>query len=162
MLAALLYPAAYVMVYEATWMSWSVGGRFADVALMLAQPSPVGLLSVLVASDDARQDVLMSDGWAPDAFPGFELTPGLVAASLFVLLMMWCSFALVLRRLRDTRAGLWAFPFCLPAVWSWLVFVASGNPFFSIMCGATMLMVSIAPLSASRHPKLESDCCRKS
>ncbi len=41
-------------------------------------------------------------------------TPALLLSSLPVLLLSWCSCALVLRCLRDTRAGLWALPLCLP------------------------------------------------
>ncbi len=41
----------------------------------------------------------------------------MVLALVLLLLALWCSFALILRRLRDTRPGLWALPLCLPGLW---------------------------------------------
>ncbi len=50
---------------------------------------------------------------------GWEMQPGLTATLclLAASLLAWCSFALVLRRLRDTRPGLWPLPLCLAALW---------------------------------------------
>ncbi len=50
---------------------------------------------------------------------GWEWPFGILVALTYplALLLAWCSFALVLRRLRDTRFGLRALPLCLAAFW---------------------------------------------
>ncbi len=50
---------------------------------------------------------------------GLVLWPGIPALLCYIvaLLAAWSSLALMLRRLRDTRAGLRALPLCLPLIW---------------------------------------------
>ncbi len=81
---------------------------------------------------------------------GFELYPGIPALLCFVvaLLAAWSSLALMLKRLRDTRAGLRALPLCLTLCWG-LPLACSDKIFgTSVAEGVTIAAFGI-PLLAS-------------
>ncbi len=82
---------------------------------LLGQGNPFLLGVTLAATDQAQLLHRMAEA-ANNSPTGWEPGPGLafIGLLLLALLVGWSSFALLLRRLRDTRVGLWALPFCLP------------------------------------------------
>ncbi len=81
---------------------------------------------------------------------GFELYPGIPALLCYVvaLLAAWCSLALMLRRLRDTRAGLRALPLCLPLCWG-LPLACSDKIFGTSVAGGLTIAAIGIPLIAT-------------
>ncbi len=93
---------------------------------LLGQGNPF-LLGVMLAATDQVQ-LLHRMAEAVNSSPtGWELGSGLAFIGLLLLALLagWSSLALLLRRLRDTRLGLWALPFCLPLLWLVLLSLAT-------------------------------------
>ncbi len=122
LLALLLYPSIILttLSYEALC---SNSGWLIDALLLFG--ASAGCLLTLGAVWLALVTLFASFGLAPalvhvpESVPTL-VWPMLVLCSALVLLATWSSLALVLRRLRDTRPGLWLLPLCLPLVW-WIV-----------------------------------------
>ncbi len=79
--------------------------------------------------------------------PGLGLlaSPLLALFCLLVsLLAAWCCFALVLRRLRDSRPGLWTLPLCLSILWTQFIMLTAHRPVW--LDDALIILVLLVPV----------------
>ncbi len=91
------------------------------LSVLLSQVCPTGLL----ASGLACVQVHYAGGSTP-ASPLVTLSA--LPCLMLSLLAAWCCLSLVLRRLRDSRAGLWAFPLCLTLLWTQFIMLTKHRP----------------------------------
>ncbi len=97
-------------------------------------PEPTTLEDALIMVDIACLPHILSLGWGSvmaETLAGVALLhteamdpliPLLAwGGCALSLLVTWCCAALILRRLRDTRPGLWLLPACMPALWLFLL-----------------------------------------
>ncbi len=119
LLAALLYPCCNVSAYSGVKMfGEGITPVMYLIPSLLAQCfAPTCLSSAYGAGEGAIYGYYCE--LRHHAPTGFELYPGIPAlfCYLVALLAAWSSLALMLRRLRDTRVGLWALPLCLTLCW---------------------------------------------
>ncbi len=116
-----IYPCMFISTASCMHMFPTRCELLPMLLLALAQGNPLTLFSACCGVWDAdfayygTWKLAMENG----ELPGWQWMPGLTMLFSYALgiLAAWCSFALVLRRLRDTRAGLWALPCCLPLFW---------------------------------------------
>ncbi len=152
LVAVLLCPASAWLAHTLTWMKWGAWSDFAPVPFSFMQVSPLAYLPSALAGSEAVNDVRLSDGWAPDTLAGVHLSPALLVGALLVCLLSWCSFALSLRRLRDSRTGLYLLPLCLPAWCSSLAYDVFEWSYDSrLILRAVVTLLSVAVLSMRSH-----------
>ncbi len=128
LLAVLLWPSVRYACYHGlmmfggnTVMTW-----LSNIPTSLAQtflPALMTSTAAEVGASFAFSSLVEREHLYNYTPTGFEIIPGIPAllCYAFALLAGWSSLALMLRRLRDTRFGYWALPFCLPVCWFLLV-----------------------------------------
>ncbi len=109
------------------------------------------LLSMMFAANDQAY-VLLNIHSSGDPTCSWEPGTAILYASLLLLALLagWSSFALLLRRLRDTRPGLWAFPFCLPMLWV---------PLAPLLVGLSLILSVILPSLPGRKGNTRRHAC---
>ncbi len=119
LLAALLYPCCNVSTFSGVKMFGSDIMQVVSLVppLMAQSFAPTCLSSVL----SSVEGTVYACYWVKfhHAPMGLVLWPGLPALLCYTLALLagWSGLALMLRRQRDTRVGLWALPLCLPLIW---------------------------------------------
>ncbi len=116
-----------------------------DVAVLSVLMSQLCPTSLLAAALPCVELHYAGAGAAP-----WGLSLGSVAASLLALFCLalslfaaWCSLALVLRRLRDSRPGLWTLPLCLSLLWAQFIMLTAQRPVW--LDDALVLLVLLIP-----------------
>ncbi len=136
---------------------WPINACLAPA--FLAQAAPAGWLSALAWCGANFQFLQVWENvyhyqYTPT---GWNWAQGSLALLCFAVAMLlaWCSFALVLRRLRDTKVRLWALPLCLTAFWAAaLDAVGYVNDWFSdaVICIPMLVALIVSFLPSRKAP----------
>ncbi len=146
---------------------WVTNACFAPA--ILAQAAPAGWFSALawgVANFQFLQvwENVYHYQYTPTGWNWAQGSLALLCLAA-AMLLTWSSFALVLRRLRDTRVGLWVLPLCLTALWA-AALGALGyiNDWFSdaVICIPVLVALIVSFLPSRKAPQKFSCSPQKS
>ncbi len=120
----------------------------AVLSVLLSQLCPTSLLASAVACVEVHYAGAAAPwGLALGSVPASLLALFCLALSLFAA---WCSFSLVLRRLRDSRPGLWTLPLCLSLLWAQFIMLTAQRPVW--LDDALVLLVLLIPAICTSLP----------
>ncbi len=158
-LALPLYPCSFfsAVAYMSMFRSGFIFELVMFLPLSLAQGNPLTLFSSFHGAGDAsfaysaRWHMAMENHPCVPPLTGWQLLPGLLGllCILLAILLGWCSFALLLRRLRDAGVSLWLLPCFLTACW---VFWAVGTDAPAAVCCCALFLPLIASIFFSCLP----------
>ncbi len=129
-------------------------GGASSLSVLLTQACPPGFYASALACVGGHYAA--EPGVVPWPVGSAPVAPALgIFCLLLSLLAAWCSFALVLRRLRDTRPGLWVLPLCLMLPWWQFIMLTQHRPVW--MDDALILLVLLVPMVCLSLPGRRAD-----